>query len=49
MDFYKKIVIKILKRSISGSDSQLLKILERGEELTQQERRELEELMEQII
>lgn len=49
MDFYKKLVIKILKRSMSGSDSELLKILESGEELTQQERRELEELMEQII
>lgn len=49
MDFYKKLVIKILKRSMSGSDSELLKILESGHELSQQERRELEELMEQII
>lgn len=49
MDFYKKMVIKILKNSVSGSESEILKVLESGEDLTQKERRELEELLEQII
>lgn len=49
MDFYKKLVIKILRSSASGKESDLLKLLESGEDLSQQERRELEELIEQIM
>lgn len=49
MDFYKKLIIKILKNSASGMESDLLKLLENGVDLSQQERRELEELIEQIM
>ncbi len=49
MDFYKKLIIKVLESSVSGQESYLLKLLKAGEDLTQKERRELEELIEQII
>ncbi|VWL85834.1 hypothetical protein [Oceanivirga miroungae] len=49
MEFYKSLVIKILDRSLVGSDSHLLKKLKKNIDLTQDERRELEELLENIL
>jgi hypothetical protein len=49
MDFYRKLVIKVLESSLTGSESHLLPLLKAGEDLTQKERRELEELIEQIL
>lgn len=49
MDFYKQLIIKVLQSSLSGRDSKILKILKSGEELTQAERRILEELINSII
>lgn len=49
MDFYKKMIIKILESSASGKDSRILKKLKSGQDLNQSERRELEELIENLI
>ncbi len=49
MDFYKRIIIKILENSESGRDSRILKLMKQGYDLTQEERRELEELIESLI
>lgn len=49
MDFYRKMIIKILENSQTGRDSRILKILNQGYDLSQEERRELEELIENII
>ena len=49
MEFYKKLIIKILERSILGHESLLLKKLKSGHDLNQREMHELEELIDQII
>lgn len=49
MDFYKKMLIKILESSETGRESRILKILKSGYDLNQKERRELEELIDSII
>lgn len=49
MDFYKRLIIKILDRSLVGSDDEVLKKLKQGRDLNQQEMRYLEELLENII
>lgn len=49
MDFYRRMIIKVLESSQSGRDSRILKILKQGYDLSQKERRELEELIESII
>ena len=49
MDFYKRIIIKILENSESGRESRILKLMNQGYDLTQEERRELEELIESLI
>lgn len=49
VDFYRKMIIKILEASETGRESRVLKILKSGYDLTQKERRELEELIDSII
>jgi hypothetical protein len=48
MDFYRKLIIKIIESSSSGSESKILDILKSGHDLTQKERKELEELIENL-
>lgn len=49
MEFYKKLIIKILERSMLGENNKLLEKLKSGHDLTQREQRELEELFDSII
>ena len=49
VDFYRKMIIKILEASETGREARVLKILKSGYDLTQKERRELEELIDSII
>ena len=49
MEFYKKMVIKVLESSESARESYLLKILKSGYDLSQKEKMELEELIDSII
>ncbi|TDT72537.1 hypothetical protein EV215_0347 [Hypnocyclicus thermotrophus] len=49
MDFYKKLIIKILESSSLAENSKILKKLKLGYDLSQAERRELEELIDNII
>ncbi len=49
MEFYKRLVIKILERSSVGSENRILKKLKNGYDLTQREMSELEELLENIL
>ena len=49
MEFYKRLVIKILERSPVGSENRILKKLKSGYDLTQKEMAELEELLENIL
>ncbi len=48
MDFYKKMLIKLIESSSSGSESKILEVLKSGHDLTQKERKELEELIENL-
>ena len=49
MEFYKRLIIKILERSSVGADNRILKKLKSGYDLTQREMAELEELLEHIL
>jgi hypothetical protein len=49
MEFYKKLIIKILDKSSLGHESHILKKLKSGHDLNQREMHELEELIDQII
>lgn len=49
MEFYKRLVIKILERSSVGEDNKLLIKLKSGYDLNQKEMMELEELFDSII
>lgn len=49
MDFYRRIIIRILENSETGKESRILKIMKQGYDLNQEERRELEELIDSII
>ena len=49
MEFYKRLVIKILERSSVGSENRILKKLKSRYDLTQREMSELEELLENIL
>lgn len=49
MEFYKRLIIKILERSSIGSENRILKKLKSGYDLTQKEMAELEELLENIL
>lgn len=49
MEFYKSLIIKILEKSALGQDDPILKKLKKNYDLTQEERRYLEELLENIL
>jgi trp operon repressor len=49
LEFYKRLIIKILEKSSVGSDNKLLEKLKSGYDLTQKEMSELEELLENIL
>ena len=49
MEFYKKLIIKILERSSVGNEDPILKKLKNNIDLNQEERRYLEELLDSII
>ena len=49
MEFYKRLIIKILEKSSVGSDNRLLEKLKSGYDLTQREMSELEELLDSIL
>lgn len=49
MNFYKELIIKILENSYTGRESEILKLLKSGHDLNQKDRRDLEELIDQII
>ena len=48
MNFYVKLIIKILERSMSGQDSEILKKLKRGIDLTREDKKELEEMIDNL-
>ncbi|MBS9775935.1 MAG: hypothetical protein KGV57_02465 [Fusobacterium sp.] len=49
MNFYLKMLIKILDRSMSATDSKILKKLKAGYDLSAAERKELEEIIDNLI
>ncbi len=49
MNFYLKMLIKILERSMSATDSKILKKLKDGYDLSAAERKELEEIIDNLI
>lgn len=49
MEFYKKLIIKILEKSVTGNEDPILKKLKNNIDLNQEERRYLEELLDSII
>ncbi|WP_300329439.1 hypothetical protein [Fusobacterium sp.] len=48
MNFYVKLIIKILERSMSGQDSEILMKLKRGIDLTSEDKKELEEMIDNL-
>jgi len=48
MNFYVKMIIKVLERSMSAEDSNVLKKLKEGYDLTAKDRKELEELIDNL-
>ncbi|MEI6857261.1 hypothetical protein [Psychrilyobacter sp.] len=48
MEFYKRMLIKILKNSMTGCESNVLKILESGYDLNIEDKEELEELIDNL-
>ncbi|MGB6130001.1 MAG: hypothetical protein WBG30_14750 [Psychrilyobacter sp.] len=48
MEFYKRMLIKILKNSMTGCESDVLKILESGYDLNTKDKEELEELIDSL-
>ena len=49
MEFYKRLIIKILEKTTIGENNHLLLKLKSGHDLTQKERAELEELFDSIL
>ena len=49
MEFYKRLIIKILEKTTIGENNNLLVKLKSGHDLTQKERAELEELFDSIL
>ncbi len=49
MNFYLKLLIKILERSMIATDSNILKKLKSGYDLSALERKELEEIVDNLI
>ncbi|WP_197035163.1 hypothetical protein [Oceanivirga salmonicida] len=49
MEYYKKLIIKILDRSLVGSSDPILEKLKKNHDLSQEDRRYLEELLDNIL
>ena len=49
MNFYLKLLIKILEKSMTAKDSEILKKLKSGYDLSSEENKELEELIDNLI
>lgn len=49
MEFYKSLIIKILERSLVASDDKILEKLKKNIDLSQSDRRYLEQLIDSII
>lgn len=49
MDSYRRLIIKILDKSLVGSEDDILIKLKQGRDLNQMEMRHLEELLENIL
>lgn len=48
MSFYEKMLIKILEKSMSAQDSEVLKKLKSGIDLTTEDKKELEEMIDNM-
>ncbi|STO31088.1 Uncharacterised protein [Fusobacterium necrogenes] len=48
MNFYEKMLIKILEKSMTAQDSEILKKLKSGVDLSAQDKKELEELIDNL-
>ena len=49
MNFYLKLLIKILEKSMTAKDSEILKQFKSGYDLSSEEKKELEELIDNLI
>ena len=49
MNFYLKLLIKILERSMTAKDSEILKKLKSSYDLSSEEKKELEDLIDNLI
>ena len=49
MNFYLKMLIKILERSMIANDSEILKKLKSGYDLSSEEKKEWEEMIDNLI
>lgn len=48
MNFYEKMLIKVLEKSMSAQDSEVLKKLKSGVDLTTEDKKELEEMIDNM-
>lgn len=48
MNFYEKMLIKVLEKSMSAQDSEVLKKLKSGIDLTTEDKKELEEMIDNM-
>lgn len=48
MNFYIKLIIKILEKSMVGQDSHILHKLKKGIDLSNQDKKELEEIIDNL-
>lgn len=48
MNFYIKLIIKILEKSMTGQDSEILHKLKKGIDLNSQDKKELEEIIDNL-
>ena len=49
MNFYLKLLIKMLEKSMTANDSEILKKLKSGYDLSSDEKKELEEMIDNLI
>lgn len=49
MNFYLKLLIKILEKSMTANDREILKKLKSGYDLSSDEKKELEEMIDNLI
>ncbi|MBR8701020.1 hypothetical protein IX317_001687 [Fusobacterium sp. DD29] len=48
MNFYEKMLIKVLEKSMSAQDSEVLRKLKSGIDLTAKDKKELEEMIDNL-